>query len=120
MLKPNLIRAWKDKGLPFFGNRAHLKSALVKEATAEKRRKKAVPLPGEKCNAEKEMKEMKARGCPANANELPNRDQNKSLASRDLDDGRGSVQEKVKLLQKDQKRMGDKVDLQMMKRKRKK
>lgn len=56
MLKPDLIRACKERRLPFIGTREHLISALIRESKAEN------AVPGEerkeKCNAEKE-----ARGC---------------------------------------------------------
>ena len=35
MLKPDLVRAYKERKLPFIGTRAHLISALVRESAAE-------------------------------------------------------------------------------------
>ena len=91
MLKPDLIRACKEKGLPFIGTRAHLIVALVKEA----------------------------RGCQENTKELPKEDLHKILPSVDHGDGSGSICEEEKLLQKDKKRMGENVDLMMKKQRQK-
>ena len=111
MLKPDLIRACKERRLPFIGTRAHLISALVREKAAAK----AVPFSEEKSNTEEEV-----RGCLDKAKELSKRYPSKILSSRDHGDVSGSIWEKEKLLHKNQKRMIDKVDLQMMKKKRKK
>ena len=59
MLKPDLIRACKERKLPFIGTRAHLISALVRESAAEN------AVPGEE-RREKSNAEKKARGCPDN------------------------------------------------------
>lgn len=111
MLKPDLIKACKERRLPFIGTRAHLISALVRESSA------ANAVPGgeesrERCNAEKE-----ARGCPDKG--LARRIPKKILASQDHDAGSGSILEEEKLLQKYQKGRGDKVDLQMKKKRKK-
>ena len=94
MLKPDLIRACKERRLPFIGTRAQMISALIRESAAEK------AVPGEerkeKCNAERE-----ARGCLDE--ELPKRDQNKILASQDHEAGSGSILEEEKLLQKNER-----------------
>ena len=85
MLKPDLIRACKETGLPFIGTRAHFIVALVKEA----------------------------RGSQEDSKELPKEDLLKILPSMDHEDASGSICKEEKLLQKDQKRMEDKVDLLM-------
>ena len=110
MLKPDLIKACKEQGLPFIGTKARLLSALLSKEEEEKK----------EVDAAKEK--MGAKGCFEDMEETPKTDQSKTFASREHDDGEReeTILEEVMLLQKDPKRMGDKVDLQMMKKKRQK
>ena len=60
-----------------------------------------------------------ARRSQEDSKELPKEDLLKILPSVDLGDGSGSICEQEKLLQKDQKRMGEMVDLMMKKQRQK-
>ena len=107
MLKPDLIKACKEQGLPFIGTKINLMSALLKKKEENE------------ADTAKEKK-VKVRRCFKDM-EDPEKDQTKILASQEHDEGEReeTIREEAKLLQKDPKRMGDKVDLQKKKRKKK-
>ena len=92
--------------MPFIGLKTHLISALEK-----KEKEKGTDAP---------KKKKEARRCTENKEENHKPDTNQIFASQDHVDGEwdGTSLAKVKLLQKDPKRMGEQVDLKMMKKKK--